>query len=74
MNETKSFFEKRLKGKKYCFAICRKKDDYPIGYIHAEEDDSHDFVYSLRTARKPSIMSIWNFDDNLCAASLFRVA
>lgn len=22
----------------------------------------------------PSIMSIWNFDYNLCAASLFRIA
>ena len=47
MNETKDFFEKRLKDKKYCFAICQKEDDYPIGYIHAEEDDSHDFGYAL---------------------------
>ena len=47
MNETNDFFEKRLKDKKYCFAICRKEDDYPIGYIHAEDDDSHDFGYAL---------------------------
>ncbi len=23
-------------------------DDYPIGYVHAEDDDSHDFGYALR--------------------------
>lgn len=48
MNEAKDFFEKRLKGKKYCFAVCLKDDDRPIGYVHAEEDDSHDFGYALR--------------------------
>ena len=48
MNETKDFFEKQLKGKKYCFAICLKDDDFPIGYVHAEDDDSHDFGYALR--------------------------
>ena len=48
MNEAKDFFEKRLKGKKYCFAVCLKDDDHPIGYVHAEEDDSHDFGYALR--------------------------
>ena len=47
MKETKDFFEKLLKDKKYCFAICLS-DDYPIGYVHAEEDDSHDFGYALR--------------------------
>ncbi len=48
MSEAESFFEKRLKGKKHCFAICLKGDDSPIGYVHAEEDDSHDFGYALR--------------------------
>ena len=47
-NEAENFFERRLKGRRYCFAICLKDDDYPIGYIHAEEDDSHDFGYALR--------------------------
>lgn len=47
MKETKDFFEKLLKDKKYCFAICLS-DDYPIGYVHAEDDDSHDFGYALR--------------------------
>lgn len=48
MNETKKFFEERLKGKKYCFAICLNGNHSPIGYVHAEDDDSHDFGYALR--------------------------
>ena len=48
MNGAKDFFEKRLKGKKYCFAICLKNDNYPIGYVYAKDDDSHDFGYALR--------------------------
>lgn len=48
MRETEDFFAKRLKGKKYCFAICLKGDDCPIGYVHVEEDASHDFGYALR--------------------------
>ena len=47
-NEAKLFYEKRLKNKKYCFAICLKENNVPIGYVHAEEDDSHDFGYALR--------------------------
>lgn len=47
-NEAKDFFEKRLKDRKYCFAICLKGHDCPIGYVHAEDDDSHDFGYALR--------------------------
>ena len=43
MEETECFYEKRLKNKKYCFAICLRDDGRPIGYVHAEEDDSHDF-------------------------------
>ena len=31
MNEAEDFFEKRLKGMKYCFAVCLKDDDRPIG-------------------------------------------
>ena len=48
MTETKNFYGQRLKDKRYCFAICLKDDDYPIGYVHAEDDDSHDFGYALR--------------------------
>lgn len=48
MNEAKNFFDKQLKDKKYCFAICLKDGGFPIGYVHAEDDDSHDFGYALR--------------------------
>ena len=48
LNETMDFFDKQLQCKKYCLAICLKNDDYPIGYVHTEEDDSHDFGYALR--------------------------
>ena len=48
MDEAAHFLEQRLKGKKYCFAVCLKEDHYPIGYVYAEEDDSHDFGYALR--------------------------
>lgn len=48
MEETRAFFEQKLKSKKYCFAICLKDDNFPIGYVQAAEDDSHDFGYALR--------------------------
>ena len=48
IDEAKNYFEKQLKDKKYYFAICLKDDNAPIGYVHAEEDDSHDFGYALR--------------------------
>ena len=46
--EARAFYEARFAGKEYCFAICRKEDDVPIGYIKADMDDSHDFGYALR--------------------------
>lgn len=48
INETKAFYEKRILNKPYYFAICLKKDNYPIGYVNVEMDDSHDFGYALR--------------------------
>lgn len=48
INETKAFYEKRILNKLYYFAICLKEDNYPIGYVNAETDDSHDFGYALR--------------------------
>lgn len=48
INETKAFYEKRILNKPYYFAICLKEDNYPIGYVNAETDDSHDFGYALR--------------------------
>lgn len=48
INEAKAFYEKRILNKPYYFAICLKKDNYPIGYVNVEMDDSHDFGYALR--------------------------
>lgn len=47
-DETKVFYEKKILNKLYYFAICLKKDNYPIGYVNVEMDDSHDFGYALR--------------------------
>ncbi len=48
IEETRAFYEKRLANKEYCFAICLKEDNFPIGYVKADMDDSHDFGYALR--------------------------
>lgn len=48
IEETRAFYEKRFANKEYCFAICLKGDHYPIGYIKADMDDSHDLGYALR--------------------------
>ena len=46
-DEAREFLQARLRGK-YCYAICRRQDGLPIGYLHTDEDDSHDFGYALR--------------------------
>ena len=48
MEETRIFYETRFKGRKYCFAICFKQENLPVGYIQVSEDDSHDLGYALR--------------------------
>lgn len=48
LEEAKIFFEKRLKNQKYSMVICLQDNDYPIGYVKAEIDDSYDFGYALR--------------------------
>lgn len=53
LGEATAFYKKRLAGgdsqKRAChYAICLKKDDYPIGYINVSADDSHDLGYGLR--------------------------
>lgn len=45
--EASHFYEQRLKNKKYCFAICLKEDNRPVGYIKIEDDDSYDLGYAL---------------------------
>lgn len=52
MEDTKDFYEKQFVCRYnqecgYNYAICLKKDNYPIGYINAGTDDSHDFGYGL---------------------------
>lgn len=53
MEEAQSFYEKRYAAvyempQAYAYAICLKEDDYPIGYIKVDMDESHDFGYGLR--------------------------
>ncbi len=53
IDETVIFFEERFAAnyKKPCaynYAICLKSDNYPIGYVNVNMDDSHDFGYGLR--------------------------
>lgn len=42
------YLEAYEKGQGYRYAICRKDDDIPIGYVHVEHGDSHDLGYGLR--------------------------
>ncbi len=46
--ETKEFYDKRIAGEEYYYAICLKEDNFPIGYVKADTDESHDFGYALR--------------------------
>ncbi len=48
LEETRAFYEQRFADQKYCFAICLRENNFPIGYITAETDESHDFGYALR--------------------------
>ena len=53
MEETMRFYEQRYAAKyaqpqAYAYAICRKEDNYPIGYINVEMEEPHDFGYGLR--------------------------
>lgn len=53
LEETRVFYERLLAGgdpqeAAYHYAICLKKDNYPIGYINVSADDSHDLGYGLR--------------------------
>lgn len=53
IEEARAFFETRYaanyeKPQAYAYAICLKVDNYPIGYIKVDMDESHDFGYGLR--------------------------
>ena len=52
LKETEAFFRERYlsvytRPRGYQYAVCLKKDDIPIGYIHAAMGESHDFGYAL---------------------------
>ncbi len=53
IDEAWTFFEARYaaeyeKPQAYAYAICLKEDNYPIGYIKVDMDESYDFGYGLR--------------------------
>lgn len=53
IEDTKLFYKEQYLNKynqptAYNYAICLKKDNYPIGYINISTKDSYDFGYGLR--------------------------
>lgn len=53
LEETKRFYNERYAAKykllqAYAYAICLKSDNFPIGYIHVDMEEHHDFGYALR--------------------------
>lgn len=53
LEEAKEFFEERYARAYaqpcgYRYAICRKEDDIPIGYVHVSMEENHDLGYGLR--------------------------
>lgn len=53
MEDARRFFQQRYapvyqEQQGYCYAICLKTKDVPIGYIHVEMGESHDLGYGLR--------------------------
>lgn len=53
MEETVKFYEERYaseyaRPQAYAYAVCLKKDNFPIGYITAAIEEPHDFGYGLR--------------------------
>ncbi len=52
IEETKVFYEAHLVSRYnqkcvYYYAVCLKKDNYPIGYVNVGADDSYDFGYGI---------------------------
>ena len=53
IDEARTFFAERYAAKNsqpqaYAYAICLKKDNYPIGYMKVDMEDHHDCGYGLR--------------------------
>lgn len=53
IDEAKKFYDERYSAKyaqtqAYAYSICLKSDNFPIGYIHVDMEEHHDFGYGLR--------------------------
>lgn len=53
MEEANVFYEQQFVSRYnqesgYNYAVCLKKDNYPIGYVNVSTEDSYDFGYGLR--------------------------
>lgn len=53
LEEAQAFYQQRYapvyaKAQGYAYAICRKEDNVPIGYVNGETEDARDFGYGLR--------------------------
>ena len=53
--EAAAFYEERFgqyyaRPRAYRYAVCLREADRPVGYIHADMDEAHDFGYALERA------------------------
>lgn len=53
MEEARKFYEERYacvyaEPQGYAYAICQKRDNFPIGYVNVDLGEAHDFGYGLR--------------------------
>ncbi len=48
VTEARDFYENQFAKKEYCFGICLKEDNFPIGYVKVDGEDSYDLGYALR--------------------------
>lgn len=51
--DVEQFFRERFeavyeKACGYAYAVCKKEDNIPIGYMHADAENAHDFGYGFR--------------------------
>lgn len=46
--EAEAFCEKRFRDQPYCYVVCLREENRPIGYVTVSCDDSYDFGYALR--------------------------
>ena len=46
--QAERFYQDSFQGRPYSYAICRKDDSIPVGYIKADTGDGHELSYALR--------------------------